>query len=82
MAGRAKLVGLEYDEQRQRRGDDVADDGKDPDQRIQAEAHAGAGMPSAVSSRVASASIRAMRAPRAGARKVIEAETIGAGHGG
>jgi hypothetical protein len=35
---RAKLVGLEYDEQRQRRGDDVADDGKDPDQRIQAEA--------------------------------------------
>jgi hypothetical protein len=31
-----------HDEQRQRRGDDVADDGKEPDQRIQAEANAGA----------------------------------------
>ena len=30
------------DEQRQRRGDDVADDGKEPDQRIQTEARAGA----------------------------------------
>src|SRR5262249_48248538 len=39
---RAKLVGLVHDEQRQRCGDDVADDGKEPDQRIQSEAHAGA----------------------------------------
>jgi hypothetical protein len=42
VARRAKLVGLVHDEQRQRRGYDVADDGKEPDQRIQAEAHAGA----------------------------------------
>jgi len=43
VARRAKLIGLVHDEQRQRRGDDVADDGKEPDQRVKAEAHAGAG---------------------------------------
>src|SRR5215510_3154969 len=43
VARRAELVGLVHDEQRQRRGDDVADDGKEPNQRIEAEAHAGAG---------------------------------------
>ena len=64
VARRAKLVGLVHDEQRQRRGDDVADDGKEPDQRIQAEAHAGARNDERGSSRVASASIRATRAPR------------------
>jgi hypothetical protein len=40
---RAQLVGLLHNEQRQRRGDDVADDGKEPNQRIEAKAHAGAG---------------------------------------
>ena len=40
MARRAELVGLVYDEQRQRRSDGVAEDGKEPDQRIKAEAYA------------------------------------------
>jgi hypothetical protein len=70
-----------HDEQRQRRGDDVAGDGKEPDQRIQAEAHAGA--------RDDERGVEQGRkrvdpgnagAPGAGARQVIEAETIGGGH--
>src|SRR5262245_25834919 len=43
VAWRAELVGLAHDEQRQRRSDGVADDGNEPDQRIEAEAHTGAG---------------------------------------
>ena len=83
VARRAKLVGLVHDEQRQRRGDDVADDGKEPDQRIEAEAHAGA--------RDDERSVEQSRkrvdpgntSPTgAGARQVIEAEAIGGGHGG
>jgi hypothetical protein len=43
VARRAELICLVHDKQRQRRGDDVADGGKEPDQRIEAEAHGGAG---------------------------------------
>ena len=72
-----------HDEQRQRRGDDVADDGKEPDQRIQTEAHAGA--------RDDERSVEQSRkrvhpgnasATGARARQVVEAEAIGGGHGG
>ena len=43
VARRAELVGLVHDEQRQRRSYGVADDGKETDQRIEAEAYTGAG---------------------------------------
>ena len=83
MVGRAKLVGLVHDEQRQRRGDDVANYGKEPDQRIQAEAHAGP--------RDDERGVKQSRkrvdpgnagATGAGARQVVEAEAISGGHGG
>ena len=40
---RAELVGLVHDKQRQRRGCSVANNGKEPDQPIDAKAYAGAG---------------------------------------
>src|SRR5215475_4975006 len=82
VARRAKLVGLVHDEQRQRRGDDVADDGKEPDQRIQAEAHAGARDDErGVKQGCKRVDPCNAGAPRAGAREVVEAEAIGGGHG-
>jgi hypothetical protein len=65
------------------RGDDVADEGKEPDQRIEAEAHAGA--------RDDERGVEKSRkrvdpgnagATGAGARQVAEAEAIDGGHGG
>jgi hypothetical protein len=59
VARRAELVGLVHDEQRQRCGDDV----KSPIRASRPKRTPVPGMTSAVSSKVASASIRAMRAP-------------------
>lgn len=64
VARRAELVGLVHDEQRQRRSYGVADDGKETISASRPKRTPVPGMTSAVSSRVASASIRAMRAPR------------------
>ena len=64
VARRAQLVGLVHDEQRQRRGDEVADGGKSPISASRPKRTPVPGMTSAVSSSVASASIRAMRARR------------------
>src|SRR5262249_1972107 len=60
----AELVGLVHDEQGQRRRDDVADGRYESNQWIEAETDACAGMTSALSRRVASASTRAIRARR------------------
>ena len=63
-ARHAELVGLVHNEQRQRRSDGVTDDGNKPINASSPKRTPVPGMTSAVSSRVASASIRAMRAPR------------------
>src|SRR5262245_41447369 len=82
VARSAELVGLVHDEQRQRRGDEIADGGKEPNQSIEAEAHAGAGQDErGVEQGRKRVDPGNAGATGAGMRKV-EAEAISGGHGG